>query len=214
LISSIFAVFRGYKDDREKNDKIEQENLAIMEQNKQIAAQNKLKQLALQFVESEYKPWIKEMEKITLKRALKDAQVASNYQQFSVFAYDILYGKKDVTYIFSNGLISIIKGIVFNIAETSYSFVNSDNPNYSINQPSDWSNQEVYYQDVISINYEPANDTFTQRELFSSGSEVPIGGHIILGLSDGTKITIPATKDSSTNFVQTARQKVRSIKHI
>ncbi len=221
LITSAVITLCGPAGTKEKNDKIEQENLRTINKNVHIKEQNALQQLAFEFIQSQYKDWISEMDKLTLKAAMQNAKVESNYKQFSLFvfepSFDQYFLSEDkfyFSYIFSNGLISIIKGVTFDISKTSYNFVNSNSPpKYFINPPSEWTNVEVYYQDVVTIAYEPSQeqDKFTWK---NPPSTLPVEGYIKIGLSDGTKISIPSNKNSSDNFIEAARVKVRAAKKV
>lgn len=175
-----------------------------------------LKRLAITFIQERYQSWIDEMDQIAKLQAQTVSEV-KNASSFTLFSYEFsltpsgMPSKKlGVTYIFSNGFISVVSNVVFDLLETSYSYVNSDTPTLSLNSPDAWYTEEFHYRDVIECNYKPADNSSNSVKF--SDKEFPVDGILTLNLVNGSIKEYPTTKKTVSNFLTLAREKIRSSK--
>ena len=175
-----------------------------------------LKQLGIVFVQENAQAWIDEMDGRARLQAQKESQV-TNHDTFVLFSHDFsltpsgMPSKKlGVTYIFSNGFVSIVSNVIFDIMQTSYSYVESDSGSFFVNAPETWSTEEFHYRDVVECNY-VAGDSLSDS-VKTSDREYPVDGHLTLGLISGSRKHYPTTKKAVSNFLTLAREKVRSSK--
>ena len=115
-----------------------------------------------------------------------------------------------VTYIFSNGYLSILGNIIFDIKQTSYSYVDSNIVTFSITNRNDWTIQEFHYQDVVEITYTPRDSAL--KIINELEKKYPVDGVLMLSLTSGAKNFYPTTKENINNFLNYARDKVRKAK--
>ena len=187
------------------------------EEDKAKAQYNKcLKHLGIAFVQENSNGWVDAMDRMATMQAQKESDVTDPHS-FSLFSHDFSltpsgmpHKKLGVTYIFSNGFISIVSNVIFDLTATSYSYVDSDSGSFVISGSESWSTEEFHYQDVVECNYGPFEDD--SNVLKSANKDYPIDGYLTLGLVNGSKKHYPTTKKAVANFLIIAREKVRSSK--
>jgi hypothetical protein len=176
----------------------------------------KLKDLAVRFVQSNYQTWINEMDKIAKSQSLKEAKVDPKHtftlfsSEFSILLFEMPPKKLSVTYIFSNGFISIVSNIAFDILQTSYSYVRKDTPDFFITSHDNWRIEEFHYKDIVELTYKPAETP--SESIKTPTGKYPVDGYLIIKLVNGSKKEYPTTKKGATNFIDLAREKVREAK--
>jgi len=175
-----------------------------------------LKRLAIAFIQEQYQSWIDKMDQIAKLQAQTVSEV-KNTTSFTLFSYEFSLTpsgmpstKLGVTYIFSNGFISVVSNIIFDLMQTSYSYVDSDTPTFSLNSPDAWCTEEFHYKDVIECNYKPADNS--SNSIKFSNKEFPVDGILTLSLVNGSIKEYPTTKKTVSNFLTLAREKIRSSK--
>ena len=176
----------------------------------------RLKYLGMQFVKSKYSAWIEEMDRITKPKAIIESQV-KDVTSFTLFSTDYSLTPSGmppkslgVTYLFSNGFVSAVSGVIFDLMKTSYSFVNSNSPIYSYNLPNDWNTEEFHYSDVVEVTYKPIDAS--NSSIRDKNNDYPVEGYLTLSLVNSSKKEYPTTKNAVTNFISLARERVRNAK--
>jgi hypothetical protein len=189
---------------------------AIKEEEEKAKYNQKLKDLAVRFIQSNYQTWINEMDKIAKSQSLKEAKVDPKHtfilfsSDFSIQPSEMPPRKLSVTYIFSDGFISIVSNIVFDILQTSYSYVFYDTPEFSITSHDNWTIEEFHYKDIVELTYKPVETP--SESIKTPTGEYPVAGYLIIKLVNGSKKEYPTTKKDATNFIDLAREKVREAK--
>lgn len=179
-------------------------------------ANEKLQKLGIQFVQENVSEWILAMDQQTRPKAINESSTKPDAtfflasQDLSLRSSGMPSKMLGVTYIFSNGYMSAISNIVFDIEQTSYSYVDSQSPVFHTNKPQDWTIEEFHYKDVIEFNYKPKESGTTTVK--SAESNFPIDGYLHLGLVNGSKKEYPTSKKDVSNFLSLAREKVRATK--
>jgi len=51
--------------------------------------------------------------------------------------------KLGVTYLFSNGFVTVVYNVIFDIMQTSYSFVDADEATFRVNGPDQWGSGRI-----------------------------------------------------------------------
>ena len=176
----------------------------------------RLKYLGIQFVKSNYTTWIEELDRITKPKAIIESQV-KEVTSFTLFSDDYSLTPSGmppkslgVTYLFSNGFVSVVSGVIFDLMKTSYSFVNSNSPIYSYNLPNEWNTEEFHYSDVVEVTYKPFDAS--NSSIRETNNDYPVEGYLTLSLVNSSKKEYPTTKKAVTNFISLAREKVRNAK--
>jgi len=175
-----------------------------------------LQKLGVQFVQDNVAEWISSMDNQTRPIAVKESSTKPestfflSSRDFSLKSSGMPSNKLGITYIFSNGYMSAVSNIIFDIKQTSYSYVDSDSPTFYINQSQDWTIEEFHYKDVVEFNYKPKESTSTTVK--SAETNYPIDGYLHLGLVNGSQKEYPTSKKDVSNFLTLAREKVRSSK--
>ncbi len=176
----------------------------------------RLKDLAIAFVHENFQGWIDEMDRMTKSQAQTESHV-NGATSFTLFSSDFslvpsgMPSKKlGVTYLFTNGFISVVSNIVFDLMQTSYSYADASAPVFSISPNDAWSTEEFHYRDVVECNYQPAHNDSDSVKF--SDKEFPVDGFLALGLVNGSKKQYATTKNAVSNFLTLAREKVRAAK--
>lgn len=187
-----------------------------MDENFKAKANKKLKCLGQTFVHDNYLQWIEETDKIAKQRALQEIQSHPD-NDFTLFSANFAITpsnmpptKYGVTYLFSNGFISVVSNIMFDIKTTSYTYTSENVPTFILNSSDDWSIEEFHYQDVVEVNYNPAS--IAPETIKNKNAEYPVEGILTLSLVNASKKEYPTTKNNSASFIVLAREKVRLAK--
>lgn len=195
---------------------IKKAKIASMKDKEQKEYNSILQKLGVQFVQENVTEWISSMDEQTRPVAVKESSTIPestfflSSQDFSLKASGMPSNKLGITYIFSNGYMSAVSNIIFDIKQTSYSYLDSDLPTFYVNQSQDWTIEEFHYKDVVEFNYKPKESTSTTVK--STETNYPIDGYLHLGLVNGAQKEYPTSKKDVSNFLTLAREKVRSSK--
>lgn len=176
----------------------------------------KLQSLGVTFVKENVITWVNEMDKIIKPKALDESQV-KDVVSFTLLSHDFSIEPSgmppkniDVTYLFSNGFLSVVSGVIFDVMETSYSYLNSDTPNYFGNTQEEWILEEFHYSDVVEVIYQPNVNLPDYVKM--KNNEASVEGYLIFSLVNASIKYFPTTKKAADNFISLARQKVRATK--
>lgn len=194
----------------------------------------KLKKLATSFLGSRYDTWFEDMKRSAQAMALSEAGMTPEstfllFSQSTSLGPDGASGRRNsATYIFSNGYVTAVSNVIFDMEATSYTLVEDDIPTYSISKPNTWNIDEFHYQDVVDVMYTASQDTGKGsanaylRQLkamikagFSTGATSDgkqAEGFLVLSLVNGGNKQYPATKTAAQGFLSVARSKVREAK--
>jgi len=202
----------------------------------EIEKRAKIKSLAFAFVSSEFPGWLNTVSSNAATEAMRHAHAVPE-SQFALYSHDPLQFPGPATMphsilglalIFSNGYVSVISNIFWNIFKTTCTLVEHDNPVFEVSPAQDWNVEEFHYQDVVEIKYNPRSyppvsgksisldgirGKLAQNDASNAPDEqLPVEGYLVLSLVNGEKKEYPAAKNTVTNFVQLAREKVRAAK--
>lgn len=193
-----------------------------------------LKQLAISFIGSAYGKWFEEMKRIAQTMALSEAGVKPE-SSFLLFSHPTALEPNGIpikrnagTYIFSNGHVTAVSNVIFDMEATSYTLVYEDVPTYSVSKPDTWNIDEFHYQDVVEVTYMASQETGRgsvnaylrqlnakiRAKLLSEATRdgKPVEGFLVLSLVNGGNKQYPATKSAAQGFLSVARTKVREAK--
>jgi hypothetical protein len=175
-----------------------------------------LKALAISFVGENASSWLRMMELQSMPLATKEAKSHPEsrfvlYSAMLSFSPSGMPAKQfGVSYIFTNGYASVVSGVRFDIVQTSYTCVDSDEATPQTNESSSWQIEEFHYRDVVEISFVAGESG--GESIKTSAHDYPIDGHLTLTLVNGTQKKYPTTKRDATNFLDVARDKVREAK--
>ncbi|AFM26051.1 zinc ribbon domain-containing protein [Desulfomonile tiedjei] len=193
-----------------------------------------LKQLAISFIGSAYGKWFEEMKRIAQTMALSEAGMKPE-SSFLLFSHPTALEPNGIpikrnagTYIFSNGHVTAVSNVIFDMEATSYTLVEEDVPTYSVSKPDTWNTDEFHYQDVVEVTYMASQETGRgsvnaylrqlnakiRAKLLSEATRdgKPVEGFLVLSLVNGGNKQYPATKSAAQGFLSVARSKVREAK--
>ena len=177
---------------------------------------NKLKALCVKYINQNCELWLSEVE-LRISELSKQEIQSIPEREFVLVSYtpshtavDMPPTKIEFTNLYSNGFVTSVTNILFNLKDTTYTLVNSDLPTYNINESKFWGMQEYHYKDVTEVNYESAE--VSNSSVVSQQVEYRSEGYLTLSLNNSTKKSYPATKSRSSEFIQYVRNKVRESK--
>lgn len=174
----------------------------------------KLRLLAITFMNENVPQWVRELRSDCSRNAKKIAKVSPEHEFVIQSASTGLFNPADtpppkiqLSYLFSNGALSIVSGILFDLKETSYSTTEQNDPSTVFTAEETWSHDEFYFSDVTEISFVPHASNQD-----SVSGEIAAEGNLLLTLSNGSKKQYPATRSEATSLLEVIRERVRKEK--
>jgi len=196
--------------------------------------EDQLRLLSATFVRNQYQNWFSDVRAMGLYQATNTWNVTPEHtflltsNEGFPLNFWMPYRVQRMTFIFSNGYVSVISNVKWDVYATTYSLVGEDAPSYCLSDPGTWSTEEFHYRDVVEVTYVPGPQTVPGQENFFTKvlkqqsarmitntpqeSEPPAEGYLVLGLVNGQRKEYPTGRDAVASFLTVARERVRVLK--
>lgn len=208
----VFGVFLSFNELRLRSKRAN----AMAEESRNRLVRDHLERLAKQFVGSEYVNWLGQMSSEALSTA-KEESKSNPKNVFTLYSKEALLGPADMpdarigcTLLLSNGFLTVVSNIIFDIKATSYSLTHSDIHQLIYSDAEDWHYDEFHFRDVVECTYVP--HTSSSETVLSARETLPTEGQLLLSLVNGVTKKYDTARDSSNSVLVVFRGKVRDAK--